>query len=96
MGSKSGPAPNWLNLGNLAVAVVYVAAAGYHAFRTLEITGFQRVGEAEVASIGRSTRTLQKLARITEVERHSQSQGDLWQGDPPTPAKDIRCNQRHC
>ncbi len=63
--NKSGPAPEWLKLGILGVAVVYVAAAGYHAFRTLRVTGFQRIGEAEVTAAWRSPRPLQKLARST-------------------------------
>lgn len=63
--NKSGPAPAWLKLGVLAAAVVYVAAAGYHAFRTLRVSGFQRIGEVEVASAWRSPRPLQKLARST-------------------------------
>lgn len=63
--NKSGPAPEWLKLGILALAVVYVAAAGYHAFRTLRVTGFERIGEAEVTAAWRSPRPLQKLARST-------------------------------
>lgn len=62
---KSGPAPGWLKLGMLAIATVYVAAAGYHAFRTLRVTGFQRIGEREITAAWRSPRPLQKLARST-------------------------------
>lgn len=63
--NKSGPAPAWLKLAVLTAAIVYVAAAGYHAFRTLRVSGFQRIGEAEVASAWRSRRPLHKLTRST-------------------------------
>lgn len=62
---KSGPAPEALKLGVLALATLYVAAAGYHAFRTLRVSGFQRIGESEVAKAWRAPRPLERLARST-------------------------------
>ncbi|WP_346033875.1 hypothetical protein [Erythrobacter westpacificensis] len=62
---KSGPAPEGLKLGIMFIATVYLAAAGYHAFRTLQVSGFQRVAESEVAAAWRTPRPLQKLARST-------------------------------
>jgi hypothetical protein len=62
---KSGPAPDMARLFVLAVATVYVAAAGYHAFRTLQVSGFQRIGEAEVAAAWKSPRPLPRLTRGT-------------------------------
>lgn len=47
---KAGPAPDAARLFVLAVATIYVAAAGFHAFKTLQVQGFQRVGEAEIAA----------------------------------------------
>lgn len=62
---KSGPAPEGLKLGIMFIATVYLAASGYHAFRTLQVSGFQRVAESEVAAAWRTPRPLQKLARST-------------------------------
>lgn len=62
---KAGPAPDAARLFVLAVATVYVAAAGYHAFKTLQVSGFQRVGEAEIAAAWRTQKPLRKLTRGT-------------------------------
>jgi hypothetical protein len=62
---KAGPAPDAARLIVLAVATVYVAAAGYHAFKTLQVSGFQRVGEAEIAAAWKTQRPIRKLARGT-------------------------------
>ena len=63
--NRDGPAPTWLKLFVLTVATVYLAAAGYHAFRTLQVSGFQRVVEGEIAAAWRTSRPLQRLTRTT-------------------------------
>lgn len=63
--SKTGPAPDALKLGFMLVATIYVAAAGYHAFKTLQVSGFQRVVEGEIAAAWRNPDPLQKLTRST-------------------------------
>ncbi len=62
---KAGPAPDAARLLVLAVATIYVAAAGYHAFKTLQVSGFQRVGEAEIAAAWRTPSPLRRLTRGT-------------------------------
>lgn len=62
---KAGPAPDAARLFVLAVATIYIAAAGYHAFKTLQVAGFQRVGEAEIAAAWRTQKPLRKLTRGT-------------------------------
>lgn len=62
---KAGPAPNSARLFVLAVATIYIAAAGYHAFKTLQVTGFQRVGEAELVRAWSGPDHLQKVIRGT-------------------------------
>ena len=62
---KSGPAPEGLKLAILFIATVYVGAAGYHAFRTLQVAGFERVVEGEIAAAWRTARPLTKLVRST-------------------------------
>lgn len=62
---KAGPAPDAVRLFVLAVAAIYVAAAGYHAFKTLQVSGFQRVGEAEIAAAWKTQRPIRKLTRST-------------------------------
>lgn len=62
---KAGPAPDAARLFVLAVATVYVAAAGYHAFKTLQVSGFQRVGEAEIAAAWKTQKPLRRLTRGT-------------------------------
>lgn len=62
---KAGPAPDAARLFVLAVATIYVAAAGYHAFKTLQVAGFQRVAEAEIAAAWRTQKPLRKLTRGT-------------------------------
>ena len=62
---KAGPAPDAARLFVLAVATIYVAAAGFHAFKTLQVQGFQRVGEAEIAAAWKTPNPLRKLTRRT-------------------------------
>lgn len=62
---KSGPAPEGLKLAILFVATIYVAAAGYHAFRTLQVSGFQRVTESEITTAWQTQAPLQILAQST-------------------------------
>ncbi|ATW02182.1 hypothetical protein [Sphingorhabdus sp. YGSMI21] len=61
--SKAGPAPSGLKFVVLITAMVYVMAAGYHSFKALQVSGFQRVGEADVASAWGSSRPLARLTR---------------------------------
>lgn len=62
---KTGPAPEGLKLFVLALATVYIAAAGYHAFKTLQVSGFQRVGEAEVAAAWKLRFPMRRIIRST-------------------------------
>ncbi len=62
---KSGPAPEWAKLALLSLATIYIAAAAFHAFRTLHVAGFRRVGEAELTSAWRSPHPLRRLTRET-------------------------------
>ena len=62
---KSGPAPEALKLSILLIATIYVAAAGYHAFRTLQVSGFQRVVERDVAAAWRTSTPLERLTKST-------------------------------
>jgi len=64
---KSGPAPEWLKLVLLAVATTYTAAAGFHAFKTLQVSGFHRVSEAHLTSAGRLRHPWRRLARETLI-----------------------------
>lgn len=63
--NKTGPAPEALTIAVLAIATIYVAAAGYHAFKTLRVSGFQRIGEAEIVSAWASPKPIKRLARDT-------------------------------
>lgn len=62
---RAGPAPDAARLLVLAVATIYVAAAGFHAFKALQVQGFQRVGEAEIAAAWQTPNPLRKLTRGT-------------------------------
>ena len=61
---RAGPAPTWLKLLVLSVATIYLAAAGYHAFRTLQVSGFERVVEGEIAAAWSTRQPLRRLTRI--------------------------------
>ena len=62
---KAGPAPDAARLIVLAIATVYVAAAGFHAFKTLQVQGFQRIGEAEIAAAWKTQAPVPRLTRGT-------------------------------
>ena len=62
---KAGPAPDVARLIVLVVATIYVAAAGYHAFKALQVSVRQRVGDAEVAAAWQTPKPLHKLTRDT-------------------------------
>lgn len=47
---KAGNAPTWMNMGLLAVAVVYVSWAGIWAFRVLEVSASNRLGTSDFKS----------------------------------------------
>lgn len=63
--NKTGPAPESAKLGVLVIATIYVAAAGYHAFKTLQVSGFQRIGESEIVSAWKTRQPLKRLTRNT-------------------------------
>lgn len=62
---KAGPAPDAARLTVLGIATVYIAAAGFHAFKTLQVQGFQRIGEAEIAAAWKTQAPVRKLIRGT-------------------------------
>lgn len=62
---KTGPAPEALKIAVLAIATVYVAAAGYHAFKTLQVSGIQKIGESEIVSAWELPNPIRRLARNT-------------------------------
>ncbi|KTT98220.1 hypothetical protein SB4_11760 [Sphingomonas sanguinis] len=62
---KAGPAPDGARLFVLALATVYVAGAGFNAFKTLQVRGFQKVGESEIVAAWRTPTPLRKLTRGT-------------------------------
>jgi hypothetical protein len=68
---KAGPAPDAARLFVLTLATVYVAAAGYHAFMTLQVRGFQKVGESEIVAAWRTPNPLSKLIRGTLLATRS-------------------------
>lgn len=62
---KAGPAPDAARLFVLALATIYVAGAGFNAFKTLQVRGFQKVGEAEIVAAWQTPNPLRKLTRGT-------------------------------
>jgi len=62
---KAGPAPDAAGLFVLAMATVYVAGAGFNAFKTLRVRGFHKVGESEIVSAWRTPNPLRELTRGT-------------------------------
>jgi hypothetical protein len=62
---KAGPAPDAARLFVLALATVYVAGAGFNAFKTLQVQGFQKVGEPEIVAAWQTPNPLRKLTRGT-------------------------------
>ena len=63
--AKSGPAPDWLKLSLMLAATVYLAAAGYQAFRALQVSSFQCVMEPEIVAAWNKPRPLVELTRST-------------------------------
>lgn len=62
---KVGPAPEWLRLLILTIAVVYTAAAGWHAFRTLQVSGVHVVGVHDLALAWQTDNGPRRLALST-------------------------------
>ena len=62
---KAGPAPDAARLLVLTVGTAYLAAAGYHAFKTLQVTAFQSIREDGVVEAWRTPSPLAKLTRNT-------------------------------
>lgn len=68
---KTGPAPEWLRLTILIIAVIYTAAAGWFAFRALQVSGVHVVGVYDLAKAWQTANGAQKLAESTA--RHIQA-----------------------
>ncbi|HLL31554.1 MAG TPA: hypothetical protein VK403_11205 [Allosphingosinicella sp.] len=62
---KTGPAPDWLRLTVLVLAIIYTAAAGRYAVSTLRVTGFHTVGVSDLSQAWRNRYPLQHLIRFT-------------------------------
>lgn len=62
---KTGPAPEWLRLMTLIVAVIYTGAAGWYAFKALQVTGIHVVGIYDLAKAWQGSNGQQKLAIST-------------------------------
>jgi hypothetical protein len=60
---KAGTAPTSVNMLFLALAVIYVAAAGFWAFRVLEVSVANRVGASDLVTAWRRPRPLAALIR---------------------------------
>ena len=71
---KVGPAPDWLRLTILCVAIVYTAAAGWFAVRTLQVSGFHTMSESEMAKAWSSDEPVPNAIReILTCARDSQN-----------------------
>lgn len=64
-GDSPGPAPEELKLSVLGAAMIYVAAAGYHAFRALQVAGYEKVDELGLVQAFRTPSPQAKLAKST-------------------------------
>jgi hypothetical protein len=62
---KTGPAPEWVRLMILIVAVIYTGAAGWYAFRALQVAGVHVVGVYDLAQAWQGSNGQQKLAEST-------------------------------
>ncbi|WP_142781902.1 hypothetical protein [Agrobacterium sp. T29] len=62
---KAGPAPDAARLFVLALSTFYVAGAGFNAFKTLQVRGFQKVGESEIVAAWKSPNPFRRLCRGT-------------------------------
>jgi len=60
---RAGSAPTWLNMILLGLAVVYVAAAGWWAFKVLEVAAANRVGAGDLVAAWRETSPREELIR---------------------------------
>jgi len=71
---KVGPAPSWLRLILLAIAVMYISAAAFYAFRTLEVKGFHTLGISDLVAAWKTRKTTNRLVKsILSAVRESQS-----------------------
>lgn len=71
---KVGPAPSWLRLILLSIAVVYISAAAFYAFRTLEVTVYNTLGISDLIAAWRTRKTTNRLVKsILSAVRESQS-----------------------
>lgn len=62
---KTGPAPEWLRITILIIAVIYTAAAGWYAFRALQVQGIHVIGVYDLAKAWQAANGQQKLAEST-------------------------------
>lgn len=62
---KTGPAPEWLRLTILVIAVIYTGAAGWYAFKALQVTGIHVIGVYDLAKAWQGSNGQQRLAEST-------------------------------
>lgn len=62
---KTGPAPEWFRITILIIAVIHTAAAGWYAFRALQVRGIHVIGVYDLAKAWQSVSGQQKLAEST-------------------------------
>lgn len=62
---KTGPAPEWIRITILIIAVIYTAAAGWYAFRALQVRGIHVIGVYDLAKAWQGANGQQKLAEST-------------------------------
>lgn len=63
--NKTGPAPQWLRLLILVIAVTYTAAAGWNAFKALQVAGIHVIGVHDLAKAWQGSDGPKNLAQST-------------------------------
>jgi hypothetical protein len=66
---KVGPAPEWLRLSILGIAIIYTAAAGWNAVRTLQVTGFHALSAREMAQAWSQPKPVPKI--VSAILKHT-------------------------
>lgn len=62
---KTGPAPEWVRLTILIIAVIYTGAAGWYAFKALQVSGIHVIGVYDLAKAWQGSNGQQRLAEST-------------------------------
>ncbi len=71
---KVGPAPSWLRLILLCIAVIYLSTAAFYAFRALEVKGFHTLGISDLVQAWKTRKATNRLVKsIFTAVRESQS-----------------------